>query len=49
MSSTTCILLLLAFPAVLLPATASRAADDPRPPLDREAHETVKTATFALG
>lgn len=30
-------------------AGVGRAADDERPPMDREEHETVKTATFALG
>jgi len=45
-------LLPLAGATVLLLAWASRpgrAADGEGPPLDREVHETVKTATFALG
>lgn len=30
-------------------APIGHASDDDRPPIDREEHETVKTATFALG
>ena len=45
---------ILPFLALLVALAAAggpwaRASDDPRPPIDREEHETVKTATFALG
>ena len=43
-------ILLLSVSAALLAITVpAMSADDTRPPIDREEHETVKTATFALG
>ena len=41
----------LSLTALLLGATGlpGWAADGERPPIDREEHATVKTATFALG
>jgi len=42
---------LLGLSVLLLGATGrlGRAAEGEKPPIDREEHETVKTATFALG
>lgn len=31
------------------PSLPAWSTEDARPPIDREEHETVKTATFALG
>ena len=45
------LLSILSLTALLLGATGplGLAADGERPPIDREEHATVKTATFALG